>query len=254
MNNETLDRIEDYIRGEMNESEAIEFRRELEQNSELAEYYWMLNGFNKHLIKKDQIESGNKIKQIFDEYINENYPESSKKAPKISLRNISWLTAAAVLIIAMAVYFLLLTRQKSSPSYIYRKHFAYYNHTIQPRDAGDSIGSFYNGMQFYKAGSYQDALNSFLVAQEKYEQISAFYIGLCYLNLDQYSDAAVHLEEAVALNGDHKQDAEWYLALAYLAEGKVNKTENIIKQITNQPKHYYYEQARNLLEDMADLE
>jgi hypothetical protein len=52
------------------------------------------------------------------------------------------------------------------------------------------------------------------------------------------------------LNSEYQEDAEWYLALAYLADGNVNKTEGIIEQITKTPKHYYYEQAQNLLADL----
>jgi len=253
MNNEILDRIESYIRGEMNEHEANEFQQELEQNSELAEYYRTLNAFDKKLKKEDRDKTKEKIKQAFNEYLEENYPDKERRVQPGQIRFTPWLAAAAVIIIALTVYFLLITNQKSSPSFLYKKHFAHYDHTIQPRDGNNSISNFYNGMQLYKAGSFKKALNSFLSADAKYRQISSFYIGLCYLNLDKYREAIDYLNEAVTLNGDHKEDAEWYLALAYLADGDIEDSERIVKRIASIPKHYYHEQAKDLLADMAEL-
>jgi tetratricopeptide (TPR) repeat protein len=252
MENVTSDRLKEYINGTLNEAEASDIRLKLEQDPELAKHYGVLKDLFSYYEKEDEEELRERLKKA--RVYNEQMEQSSTGIQRLFMQNSSLILAiAAVLIITLAVYFLLLSRQKSTPSLLHKKYFAHYDHTIQPRDGNNSISNFYNGMQLYKAGSFQKALNSFLNADAKYRQISSFYIGLCYLNLDKYREAIDYLNEAVTLNGDHKEDAEWYLALAYLADGDIEDSERIVKRIAGIPKHYYHEQAKDLLADMAEL-
>ncbi|MEP5238445.1 MAG: hypothetical protein ABJQ38_05815, partial [Flavobacteriaceae bacterium] len=56
-----------------------------------------------------------------------------------------------------------------------------------------------------------------------------------------------------ALGSSHlivNQTAEWYLALAYLKENKVNKAQSLLKKITTE-KQLYYKQALEILNKIS---
>jgi len=247
------DLIEKFIHGEMNDSEIAEFKRELKKNPELAESYGILNGVDEMLSDKDRLNFMDMLEQIRLEQSKNQSSITHRTKMLFTTNKFAFMAAAAVVLISMMVYLLFFSFEQPTHRSLFKNHYAHYGHIIALRDGGDSISSFYSGMQLYKAGSYEDALDSFFTAQSRYKQVSAFYIGLCYLNLDKYKEAAKSLEEAVELKGEHKQDAEWYLALAYLADGKIKQTETILIQIINTQQHYYLKQAKDLQADLKQL-
>lgn len=247
------DRIQNFIHGQMDKSETATFKQDLDRDPELVEIYRIIKDIHELYADKDHLEFLDILSEIRKD---RDKKEAAKSSPAkvwiIANRNII-MSAAAVIMLALTVYMVVNFLEKPTHRSLFKNNFAHYGHTIQPRDAGDSTDNFYNGMQLYKVGSYQDALSSLYDAKEKYKQVSAFYIGLCYLELDKYNKAAIHLKKAALINGEQKEEAEWYLALAYLAEGGIEQTENTLKQIANNPGHYYLKQAQGLLADLKKL-
>jgi len=250
MNNYRYNQIDDFIQGRMSQQEAISFQNKIDDDPDLAKDYRILKGLHETLVKEDQLEFLKSIDIASKNYDQRHKNDFSRKYPfGIGTRHIPWLAAAAVLL-SIAVYILLSTMEKSPQNSLYKKHYAQYKHIIEIRDASDSTSTLYSGMQHFKTGSYEKALTSFLEVKEKYNQISTFYIGLCHMELEQYDKAIIYLDEAANTNSEQKQDAEWYLALAYLAEGREKDSAKMLDRIIINPRHYYYNQAQNLLAEL----
>lgn len=251
MKDTTIERIEDYLEGRMDKPEESDFEKELESNPELAEHYKLSKEIDTFIRNENRREFKELVMQAWDKNNEKRLRVEKAKKRLLSPRN--QFIAAAFIILSLSIFLVVNSRKRTSHSYLFKNHFAHYGYTIEPRGAGDSIGSFYNGMRLYEAGSFEDAISSFIDTEQNYNQISNFYIGLCYLELDQYKNAIIYLQKATAINGEQTQEAEWYLALAYLAEGKIKQTEGLLIQIINSQEHYYQQQAQNLLDDLEDL-
>lgn len=250
MNNYRYNQIDDFIKGRMSQQEASSFRDKIDNDPDLAKDYKILKGLHEVLDKKDQLEFLDTINIASYNYDQRHKDDLSRTYRfKINTRHIPWLSAAAILL-SFAIYILLSTMEKSPQNTLFKKHYAQYKHIIEIRDAGDSTSTLYSGMQHFKTGSYEKALTSFLEVKEKYNQISTFYIGLCYMELEYYDKAIIYLKEATETNSEQKQDAEWYLALAYLAEGKEKDSEKMLERIIINPRHFYHNQAQNLLAEL----
>ncbi len=250
METNKYDKIEDYLHGHMSPEDAKDFRQKLKENPELDEDFHITKGLYEYLDKKEGVEYRKIAEQAMLKYRSRHKDEFDDTGKSNTLRRfVPWL-AAAVIILSIGIYFIINTSEKPSSTELYHKHYAYFEYTIELRNPGDSISKFYMGMLHYREGEFKNALSSFKLAKDNFDQISTFYIGLCYLELDEYNNSAIYLEKAVVMNGEYKQDAEWYLALAYLADGKIEITGDIIRKIIKNPKHFYREKAKSLFADM----
>jgi len=250
MKTNKYDLIDDYLNGQMSQEEAEDFQRKLKEDPELAMDLKNTKSLYEYINRDEEQEYRQIAEQARLRYRSRHSDESDDEVKSYSIRKyLPWL-AAAVIILCAGIYFIINTSNKLNSTELFSKHYAYYEYTIELRNHGDSISRFYTGMLHYRDGDFNKALTSFKMAKENFSQISTFYIGLCYLELDDYKEAVVYLENAAAMKGENKQDAEWYLALAYLANGKTDKTRLLIKEIINNPKHFYLKQAKDLLADM----
>ncbi len=100
----------------------------------------------------------------------------------------------------------------------------------------DTSGMEATAMRQYDKGEYILALEALQRFEPKKEEEALYnlYIGICYLKADFGNLAIYHLEQSVDqfTNYDRLQLAKWYLALAYLKDGKekpaVKRLEEIV--------------------------
>jgi hypothetical protein len=65
-------------------------------------------------------------------------------------------------------------------------------------------------------------------------------------------DAAIQNLEAVE-NGAYSMQAEWYLALAYLAKEEIDTSKAILDKISQDPEHDNFDEASALLKKWNKL-
>ncbi|KYP15244.1 tetratricopeptide repeat protein [Flavihumibacter sp. CACIAM 22H1] len=154
-----------------------------------------------------------------------------------------WWVAAAMLILISGLW--------------YRKYMALSpqqlaNHYFSPDPglpvtlSGTRQYQFYDGMVSYKEADYDKAIASWrsIPATKGLSDTLDYYIGVAYLNKDQYNDALQQLLPLAEANGKLKEKASWYLALTYLKLNQPRKAQKFLQSISTYP------QADELLEDI----
>lgn len=174
-------------------------------------------------------------------------------APKAESRELQpYLKYAAIIFLLILPLGLWWFGQSSSPSNteLYIAYFEPYEDVITTR-SGSQDSLLMIGMTAYNSKNYDDAippLSSF-VKQNVNSFAGMTYLAICYLETDKASKAIPLLENTNQnAEGLFQEVAEWYLALAYLKEGKFQSSKGILTNIQNQEDHLYFDQAKILLE------
>lgn len=179
--------------------------------------------------------------------------------PKVRSLRPTWILAvAASLVLAVSLVFFLL--MDSSPG-VTIEHLALVElpeNIQQPNDGPltkDGININKNlALKAYKQNSYSEAESLFdeIPKQDKDNQVLLYNaITLLLLNQqdanDEYLLQGIEYLEAVSQGkSGYRLSAEWYLALAYLANGNDQDAEKLLIRIAN-AKHPYSEQAKEML-------
>ena len=84
-------------------------------------------------------------------------------------------------------------------------------------DAGNKNIELTNAMSYYKSGNYRAAITKFLTVSQS--DTAQYYVGICYINLNQLDSASYYLKELAPLSV-YKNKSDFYLALCYLFNNK----------------------------------
>ena len=109
-------------------------------------------------------------------------------------------------------------------------------------------------LYLYEKGDYQQAqkdLSKHIITYKE-DNISSFYLGLCYLHTDSYTEATTHLQSlAQDENFELYDESRWYLALSYMmlnsTKGEI-EAKKILRRILLDPNTKYKENAQNTLD------
>lgn len=104
-------------------------------------------------------------------------------------------------------------------------------------------------MRVFGKADYKKTLTRTEIILQTYpDDINAlFYSGLCQYNLGQYDAAMDRFYKVLNHNySNFNEEAEWYLALSYLAKGEKSKAKSIFEMIVKNDS-YYSKQAKAYL-------
>lgn len=102
-------------------------------------------------------------------------------------------------------------------------------------------------MAVFAKGNFKKALSRFEVILKTYptDLNANLYGGLCYFNLGEYEKAIETFEKCLDSEfNNFNEEAEWYLAKSYQANGNKEKANELFKQI-REGGGYYSKQVRN---------
>ena len=152
-----------------------------------------------------------------------------------------WAAAAAVLLL-IPVYLWL----KANPANerLFAAYFVpYEQHTSQPA-APDPLN---HALQQYREKNYAQALPILeqIIDGGSVSDSALFYKANVNMKLGQPQEAIDGLQKIPARSGFH-EEAQWYLALAYLQANEPQKTKEIVSEISRKPAHPYQKKAAEL--------
>lgn len=101
-------------------------------------------------------------------------------------------------------------------------------------------------MAVFAKGNFKKALSRFEVVLKTYptDLNANFYGGLCYFNLGEYNKAIDTFEKCLNSEfNNFNEEAEWYLAKSYQANGNKEKANELFEKIKN-GGGYYAKQVR----------
>ena len=129
-----------------------------------------------------------------------------------------------------------------SSSSLYGRYFDPYSLNTSRGEAVEApIVQAYNSKDWDKVISLADAKGA-------KDNQAEFLAGMADLQLNRCDDAITHFEQIIAANAqastDYYQDeAEYYLAISWLACKKVNQAMPILEKIKADPQHKYHQKV-----------
>jgi tetratricopeptide (TPR) repeat protein len=241
-----LNEIENYLRDELTAPEKKAFEEKIKQDPLLAQE---VDNYRTavFLIKAGAVQT---LKKKLEQYSGYNTPAS--KAPvAFPQKWYIWAAAASVTLIILIT--LLIPRGKADPGKLFMAYFQAPPTDRQilrnDKEADEKTQAFLS----YEQGLYKEALAFYeraLKEQTTHELL--FYAGASALADGQSAKAVLYFTEL--LKNPHtlyQRRTQWYLSLAYLKEGQLEKTKALLNTLTQQPDNYQGK-AKNLLEDLAD--
>ncbi len=114
---------------------------------------------------------------------------------------------------------------------------------MAPRDAYEE--DLKRILYYYDKGQYRYAYDELLPVAQAYPA-APLYLGVCALALKQPTRALEWLEQ-IPRGSFYRPYAEWYEALAYLAEGNSVAADTVLEEIRDTPGHPYRGRAGELI-------
>jgi hypothetical protein len=248
----TLEEIEDYLSGEMDESSLPSFEEDLTNNHKLSSEVKLSNEINEALgendvmklraalaaIGKDAIEPGNKeMRNMF-----------SLKS-KIAI----WYSIAATLIILLGIKVISQSYSCTGPQ-LYRQY--YQPDDFSPRTTRSAVNAdetmFYLALTKLNMKDYNAALGLFheILTNDNQNSAANFYSGVIYQHKENYTDA-VQSFKRVTEDGDNLfiEQSNWYLGLCYLAMNQKDKAINQFQKVSV-GTGFYCRQSKSILEKL----
>jgi hypothetical protein len=157
-------------------------------------------------------------------------------------RNMMRVAACAVLIAGGACIFKYVRLSSSS---LYSEYYMSYEiNTSRGAVSQDAIE------KAYTAKNWSGVLALFSTGKDRNNKTD-FLAGLADLELKKFDDAIAHFEQIIASNshsgGDYFEDeAEYYLAISWLAKDKVNEAMPVLEKIRANKEHLYHDKVEKM--------
>lgn len=226
-NDETLMR---YLDGEMHGAEKEMFESQLQTDSALKQ---RLENLQVAIASVKQYGTAEKVKSVHSEMMQElsSVHKEGKVVPMRKFVKYSLAIAASVIIILVGVN--IFTSQPSSGK-LYSEAFVDY----------DVSGVRGSESQTDIVKLYQDHNYNAVVEKAKAQNLAqkdSLLIALSFLHQENLPEA-INWFKAISVQSAAKDDAEFYLALAYLKNKNYNEALNLMEQIHSNASHVYHNQ------------
>lgn len=239
--------IEKYIDGLLSPTEVEQLKVRLEQESLLAKELAQLELMTFTLREQDKIETKKELKELFNQHKKENKPTIRRRL------TYSYLVAASVGLVAMVLSFYVLNTT-STPPQLFEEYYQAF--PAQPITRNGNKNELRQAVKLYKARKYQEALPLLLkIIEERPDEFQYnLLVGSCYLSQKEFSLSEQWFKSF--LNSSDpllKMHSQWYLAMTYLAQSKLNEAVPLLRTLARQDSAYQQE-AQILLEKLDSFQ
>jgi len=242
--------IDDYLDGKLSPEEAEKFGEELGKNTDLLEKYNLIKSLRLAYKEPKQIDFLNKVENAHQAYVSTQSEVNGQGWNQFYTRRYLLFGLAAVIILGLFIIKVIFNNNMTDKA-LFEKYYAAFDQPVTYRNMGEAATDLNRAMQLFKSGLYGEAAEAFKKADSTFSDFTGFFLGMCYMEMEQYSLAEKYFKSNAG-HGEMQQESQWYLALAYLAEGNRKETKETLQSIINNPDHYYHQQAKNLLDDLGD--
>lgn len=247
-----IERIENYLAGELPAGERAAFEQELQSNDELRQALELYRIGEQAI----ELEVENNLRRELQKWAAEDAAgqvvERQTGARIVSMRTnwVRWAAAAAVFAGAIFFVWFWVNRQPSDEALFAQ------NYELAPPPAFRSaVGDEHplaQGFEAYENENYQAAADFFQTISAENERFAEaqFYLGHAAVQLENY-DLAISSFDRSAKAGDEKyrEKAEWNLLLAYLAAHRAGEEfEALLRKLAGDENHSFHAQAQTLVQ------
>lgn len=226
--------INGYFEGSLSESQATEFERLRESDTDFASDFEFELELQSALKKEERQE----IKSLFSNLDIVTNADSEGSRPEetetkvISIR--PWLVAACViLLLGLGSWLLFFNSTDLNVDQLYTANFAPYENVVHPIERGEQL----EDLKTRAFTAYED--EDYSLAQELFKELQvqqndpyiAFYEAIVLMQLNKPQEAVPLLIGYIENNGQLKDRATWYLALAYLKQNNVAESKMQLEKL-----------------------
>lgn len=259
---ELLDKIDNYLKGNLSPEENLYFKKEIDANPELSELVKIQEGLfdindyqgiqktNKH----KSSEAINHYKQQIDSDENQKLFSTIKKAggrynqqsaiPRRSY--LKYYVAASIALFISTFFFL---NSSSDLENIYKNNASWGDLPSYVSKGDDSESVLTRGEEFFRNQEFEKAIESLknINSTDKMYPYALMYIGAAYDQLNQNDKALAIFDEVIKMN-DFPESSRgyWYKLLIYSKENNKEKATQIKEIILQNPDNYNYDKVKEL--------
>ena len=235
--------IERYNAGEMNESEELWFRKEMEGNPELRAETELRRKTDETLKKRDIINLREKLVLI------ENQTRTSKP-PRGPWKEFIRYAAVFAGVAVLAGGLLLIPRHRLSNNELIDKYYTPYEAPAPSRSGKMISNADYNvAIEYYQVKDYRNAAVYFskVIKDEPRNMNSWLLNGISNFEISNYPEAMSSFETVIDDDNNLYIDhAQWYLGLCYIKTGELEKARQQMTMIGNS-ESVHRKEARKIL-------
>ena len=174
-----------------------------------------------------------------------------KKASRFNLWKINRLVAASLLIILIVASFLYWN--SNTEERLFQAFYTPFEYedlsTVRSEGASTQQPAELKEIQdFYYNKEYQRSIfvaNQFLETKPE-NTIAHFYVGLAYLEEEQFGEATDHLSIVRLNNPQYYEDATWYLIMTMLRKGDYGQAKLLLAELLKLKDGFYEKKAKKL--------
>jgi len=236
MEDQYVNRVETYIRGDMTEREAKQFEEELETNSVLADVY------REYTLATEAVDQQVEM-DLKDQF--EAWEREEDKRPKGVVIPL-FMKIAASLIILVGVSYLIFHKSKTLTG----EQLALKEYKL-PESQGSTMGEgnelWSVGLWAYENKDYAEAIKNWSELENPNPEM-LYYLAHAYFNTGQYDNALSLFKELSNGTSTYNYSSDWYLLLTYLAADHKEEFDQLVAKISDDPNHPYQKDAIELKE------
>ncbi len=237
--------VERYNAGEMDQNERVWFKKELEGNLSLQKEVLLRKKTDFILGRQDIVSLRNKLASLEKARSVEKLEKGKLKSPRI--RYAAIFTGLVVIGSLMFLSF-----RTESPTKLFNKYYQVYDNPGTSRSAeAAEVASYNEALKYFNTKQYSKALEGFKSCLDKggSPQLE-FLSGISNMEINRYGDAEVSFDNVLGQKiNPYTVDANWYLALCYLATADKVKAEEQLHNIIKS-ESIYKNKARKILRHM----
>lgn len=235
--------INGYFEGSLSQDQLEELERLLKTDIEFTSEF----EFQKELQTSLKKEARQEIKALFSKLKEE---ETKVEAKVFQLQ--PWLAAAAIaLLVGFGSWFLFFNAPDLNTDDLYAANFAPYANVIQPIERSNQLEDLKTrAFTAYENEEYPNALELFKELNTKQNDAYIdFYTAMVLMQLNKQKEAIPLLEGYINKQGELKDRANWYLALAHLKMGDKSNSKEQLKILVSK-KGFKTDKAKKLLKQL----
>jgi len=225
MEEKDIERIDRFLRGEMDKAEAQAFEQALSDNPELQKKMKMQQELVSYIDLMGDQEVLANIRKAEDTYRSQN-KRDIKKMPWLR----PFLIAASLVLLLLTAWWLL--RPSGDPDTLYANYYQAYELSFSSRDAGNTE-NLLAASTAYNSKDYSQALTGFQSLPAKMQTSKVkLAMGISYMELAEFEEAKSLFDQIISLQDPLFLDqALWYKGLSLLKQGELEQAKDIFERL-----------------------
>jgi TolA-binding protein len=256
-NQDTYEKIEAYLSGDMTGAELKQFEKSLEDDKALASQVELFRNLDNALADEKALKLQRETLKLGETYFNK---QEAAPAPvrRLSVyRRPLAIAASVALIVSLGVLFWTLNSGGGSLTNeeLYTAYYEPYSFAETVRGDEEPQNTYEEALTAIKEGKYSAAIELLQthLTQQPSDMRATFALATTYLEADppQWSEAASYYQAVIDDGNSLMVDrAKWYLALIYIKQDETEQASPLLQTLQSSADKRLARQAESLLKEL----